>query len=347
MKKACAIQLQRQIRSPLKTNVRDLVAVSVQGQIAHPVGKASPYRIGQDGIPRVLPGTGGIVLNHRVGDRCVGLVGDHIEPGVSLHNNTPEIVGPKNGPNVALLTYSCVGNFARVVTGPCEGERGVVIGKHGGIDHVIVDFPPATLRKLRIGERIQITSYGMGLNFLKFPSISIFNSSPRLISQWGLREEGHRLFVPVTHVIPAAIMGSGLGKNSVVKGDYDIQLFDAEIVKRFGLNALRFGDLVGIIDAENRFGRSYQQGQITIGVVVHGDSTVSGHGPGVTTLLVGPSKSLKLGRDTGANLAKILGIRKLSPVRRYPTLIQAEIIMKKHRRIGHSIFNSSKVFRYR
>jgi hypothetical protein len=55
------------------------------GQIAHPVGAGNPYRIGNDGVPRVLPATGGIVLNHRVGDRCVGLMGNHIEPGVALH----------------------------------------------------------------------------------------------------------------------------------------------------------------------------------------------------------------------------------------------------------------------
>ena len=30
-------------------------------------------------------------------------------------------------------------------------RMGVVTGKHGGIEHVFVDFPPEVLRKLRYG----------------------------------------------------------------------------------------------------------------------------------------------------------------------------------------------------
>lgn len=106
-----------------RVNINDLVMVTVMGQVANPLGRASPYRVGHDGVPRVLPGSGGIVLSHRVGDRCVGLAGDHIEAGVSLHNNDREVVGLRNGPNLALLTYSCVGNLARVMTGSCKETR--------------------------------------------------------------------------------------------------------------------------------------------------------------------------------------------------------------------------------
>lgn len=308
----------------LRLNTRDLIAVAVQGQIAHPVGRLSPYRIGQDGVPRILPGTGGIVLNQRIGDRCVGLAGDHTEPGVALHNNTREVVGSRRGSNLALITYACVGNRACVVTGPATGRRGTVTGKHGGIDHVIVDFPPATLRILRIGDRIQITAYGLGLRLRDHPEVSVFNCSPRLIRQWGLRSHQGRLLVPVTHLIPASIMGSGLGKNSVVQGDYDIQLFDSRIRRRFGLETLRFGDFVSVVHGENRFGPSYREGRLSIGVIVHGDSTVSGHGPGVTTLLTGPTTSIRLVRDPGANLAIVLGLRRLPPARSYLPLMQAE-----------------------
>lgn len=85
----------RPSRNSLRMNLRDLVMVAVLGQIAHPVGRANPYRIGHDGVPRVLPATGSIVINHRIGDRCVGLAGDHIEPGVALHNNGREVIGPR------------------------------------------------------------------------------------------------------------------------------------------------------------------------------------------------------------------------------------------------------------
>ena len=306
-----------------RINLDDLVMVTVAGQIAHPVGHANPYRIGQDGIPRVLPATGGIVLNHRIGDRCVGLAGDHIEPGVALHNNQREVVGPRNGPNTALITYACVGNRAMVVSGPCTGQLGLVTGKHGGVNHVLVDFPPLVLRGLRIGDRIQIYSFGLGLQLLDYPEISVFNCAPALLKRWGLRDQYSRLQAPVTHLIPAAIMGSGLGKNTVWRGDYDIQLFDDDICRRYRLGSLRFGDMVAIQHGEARFGPSYRRGRITIGLVVHGDSTVSGHGPGVTVLLSGPAEQLRPIHDPQANLAALFGLRALPSARGYRPLIAA------------------------
>jgi hypothetical protein len=183
-------------RNTLQINQSDLVMVAVMGQVAHPVAAGNPYRIGHDGVPRVLPATGGIVLNQRVGDRCVGLMGDHIEPGVALHNNNREVIGARNGPNLALITYACVGNIARVISGPCNGKRGLVTGKHGGVDHVLVDFPPTVLQRLQIGDRIQINSYGLGLKILGCPEINVTNCSPSLLQRWGIRENDRRLQVP-------------------------------------------------------------------------------------------------------------------------------------------------------
>jgi hypothetical protein len=296
-------------------NRDELVAVSVQGQIAHPIGRAAPYRIGYDGIPRVLPGTGGIVLNQRIGDPCVGLAGDHIEPGVSLHNNGREVIGPRDGPNNALITYACIGNVARVITGPCKGRTGLVTGKHGGINHVIVDFPGEVLQRLQIGDKVQITAIGQGLRLLQHPCIEVLNCAPRLLARWGLVERDGRLRVPVTHLVPSRIMGSGLGKNTAWRGDYDIQLADRATRERHRLGSLRFGDLVAITDADARHGPIYRGKRVTIGVIVHGDSTVAGHGPGVTPLLTGPMSSLQPVRSEQANLAEIFGVRRAAPPR--------------------------------
>jgi Domain of unknown function (DUF4438) len=309
-------------RYALRINQPDLVMVAVMGQIAHPVGQANPYRIGNDGVPRVLPGTGGIVLNHRIGDRCVGLAGDHIEPGVALHNNNREIIGTRRGPNLALITYSCVGNIARVISGPCTGKQGMVTGKHGGVDHVLVDFPPEVLRRLQIGDRIQINSYGLGLRLVNYPEINITNCSPALLQRWGIRERRQGLQVPVTHRVPARIMGSGVGKNTVWRGDYDIQLFDPEIRERYRLGSLRFGDLIAIDNGDTRFGPAYRQNQVTIGIIVHADSTVSGHGPGVTPLLTGPANRLQPLFDSQANIAVLFRLRTLPPPKIHQPLVQ-------------------------
>jgi len=312
------------VRRGPRVNGDELVAVTVQGQIAHPVGRAAPYRVGYDGVPRVLPGTGGIVVNRRIGDLCVGLAGDHIEPGVSLHNNNREVIGPRDGPNNALITYACVGNTARVISGPCRGQVGLVTGKHGGVNHVLVDFPTAVLLRLQIGDRVQILSHGQGLRLPGHPRLELLNCSPRLIARWGLVERDGRLEVPVTHLVPSRVMGSGLGKNTAWRGDYDIQLADRATRDRYRLGSLRFGDFVAITDADTRRGPLYRAGRTTVGVIVHGDSTVSGHGPGVTPLLTGPAELLRLVHEPNANLAAAFGIRQPVPPRAQLTLSERD-----------------------
>ena len=92
----------------LKTNKDKLVIQSVQGKIHSPMMGPSPYRISNDGKPMILHGTGGITYNFQIGDSCMELVGDHVEPGVSIRNEeVPE--------NRALMVLSCVGNEAKVV----------------------------------------------------------------------------------------------------------------------------------------------------------------------------------------------------------------------------------------
>ena len=317
----------------VRLNNAELVMQAVQGQIAHPVGRENPYRIGHDGVPRVLPGTGGISINCRIGDPCVGLAADHVEPGVALHNNGREIIGPASGPNMALITSACIGNKARVATGAMTGAIGLVTGKHGGVNHVLVDFDTRTLCRLDIGDRIQIYACGMGLRLLDFPQIVVTNCAPGLLRRWAPRPVGRALEVRVTHVLPAAIMGSGMGKNNVWRGDVDIQLFDPATRRRHGLESLRFGDLVAVTDSDTRFGPAWRGGRVTIGVVVHSDSTIAGHGPGMTALLTGPAECLRPVRDSAANIAFLYGRRefiaarartplagRVLPVRRLPAI---------------------------
>jgi len=308
-------------RARLRLNSDELVIQAVMGQIAHPVGRANPYRIGQDGVARVLPGTGGITINHRIGDPCVGLAADHVEPGVALHNNGREIIGARDGPNLALLTSACVGNWARVATGPAAGATGMVTGKHGGVNHVLVDFDAKTLLRLNIGDRVQIYSCGLGLQLPDFPRVTVTNCAPGLLRRWALRPGGGTLEVPVTHALPAAIIGSGLGKNTVWRGDFDIQLFDTPTRHRHRLETLRFGDLVAVLDSDTRYGAAWRSGRVTIGVVVHSDSTVSAHGPGVTVLLTGPAVCLRPVRDSGANIAFLYQRRGFIPPRARTPLV--------------------------
>lgn len=290
-------------------NREALVTMVVAGQVANAVVRANPYRIGRDGVLRVVPGTAGVTLDRRVGDRAVGLAGDHVEPGLALRNNDRDPAGGPGGANRGLLAYSCVGNQARVVSGPAAGAVGTVTGKHGGINNLLVDFDPAVLRRVRVGDRVQVTACGQGMALRAFPGVHAMNLAPRLLARWGMRAHGGHLDVPVTHLIPGSILGSGLGRSDAVLGDVDVQLADEGIVRAFALDTLRFGDLVAVCPLDARHGPSPLGGRVTIGVVVHSDSMVAGHGPGVTPLLVGDATALRPTYDPDANLALRLGLR--------------------------------------
>ncbi len=283
-----------------RLNVKEIATISVLGRVAPPLTKGSSYRIGQDGGLRVLPGSGGITLSHRVGDRCVGLAADHLEPAVSIRSTDKGGGAVKDAANRALNVLACVGNVARVVSGPAMGATGVVTGKHGGVANVLVDFPVEQMRRMRIGDMIQISAAGQGLRLLDFPDIAIMNAAPDLLMRAGVRVHDRRLSVPVTHLVPSALMGSGLGKSSAARGDYDIQLFDTEVVRRFRLDTLRFGDLVAVVDADGRYGRSFSQGHTTVGIVIHSDSTVAG-GRGVRD---GAAGQCHPGPPTGSNASR-------------------------------------------
>ena len=292
----------------LKTNVDKLVKISVFGEVVSPVIGRSVYNISAEGVPMVLPGVGGITYNIRIGDPACGWEADHVEPGVSVENkeNDPRF---GQGANAAFNVLSCVGNEAVVVTGDAKGARGVVTGKHGGIEHVLVDFQAETLEKLMLGDKVLVRAFGVGLKLPDFPQIIVMNMDPRFLKALNPKPKGDKLEVPVTHIVPAATMGSGLGTNHTYSGDYDIQLFDKGVIKKHGLEDLRLGDVVAIMDADHSYGRIYKQGAVSVGIVVHTNCVASGHGPGVTTLFTSSKGKIVPKIDAKANIATLLKLR--------------------------------------
>lgn len=289
----------------IATNRDYLVKVAVTGEIApqeFEFGWTTPYLISHEGTPRVVPGTGGITYNVRVGDRIKGLVGDHVEPAVSSRNPDPKANGGYN-------ILSCVGNKATMVSGEAKGAVGTVTGTHGGIEHVMIDFADEALRKMVVGDQIQVEAWGVGLEIAEFPDIRCTGLDPNLFAKWITETRDGKLVVPVARTAPAAIMGSGLGRDNVYRGDYDINLFDERMVEQYGLDELRFGDFVAILDADSTYGRHYYTGAVSVGIIVHGDSYISGHGPGVTGLLTSRLGEIEPVIDSGANIADLLGLK--------------------------------------
>lgn len=292
----------------LRTNISHLVKISVVGEVASPILGRSPYRISADGRPLVLPGVGGITYNVRVGDLATGWEADHVEPGVSIQNKEKDERFP-GAANTALNVLSCVGNEVVVTTGDAKGEKGVVTGKHGGIEHVLVDFQPEVLEKLVIGDKVIIKAFGVGLKLLDFPEVKVMNLDPKFLEAIPVKPRADKLGISVTHRIPATIMGSGLGANQTYSGDYDIQLFDENMRAKYGLDDLRLGDLVAIMDADHSYGRIYKEGAVSVGIVAHSDCVISGHGPGVTTLFTSSTGKIVPKINSEANISVLLNLR--------------------------------------
>lgn len=287
----------------IKTNKEFLVMQSVGGKVHSPT-IVSPYRISRDGDPMILPATGGISYNVKVGDSCMTWVGDHVEPGVSVKNDNVN-------ENNALMVLGCIGNTAKVMTGDAKGATGFVTGGHGGIEHTLVYFDEETLEKLNIDDKILVKAFGQGLKIEGFDDVVCMNIDPALLEKMKIKiTKDGCLEVPVATEIPPYLMGSGVGSATAFSGDYDIMTGDKEANEKYGINELRFGDIVLLQDCNNCFGRDYLKGSVTIGVVVHSDCIKAGHGPGVTAIMSCPVSKIRGRKDKNANIAYYLGITK-------------------------------------
>ena len=293
----------------LKTNEDKLVELSMQCKPGPPRIRPG-WKVDHEGKPFILPSIGGITLNIQVGDSAFGLAGDHIEPGVSCSANSEK---PFEFPNNSLQLLSCIGNEAIIVSGDAKGEKGVVTGHHGGSEHVIVDFPKKILKQLTYDDKIMIRTRGQGLRLIDYPDIKLYNLDPDLLKKMKIKQKTEKklkgqIEVPVTTIVPAQCMGSGLGSAHVAAGDYDIMTSDPDTVKEYKLDKLKFGDFVALLDHDNSYGRSFLKGAISIGVVVHSDCLLAGHGPGVSTLMTCSKPLIKPILDASANIADILQI---------------------------------------
>lgn len=295
----------------IKTNLEKLVETAVCGEACHPYVPNYPDAgVAWNGTAHVGVGFSGINFTVKVGDPAFDWAsGEHVEPGVAIRNSDPRANG-------GLNLFSCIGNEAVIVEARMEGKEtrlkgtaGVVTGKHGGAERVLVYFPKRVVERLCVGDRIQIRAGGVGLALLDYPDVRVMNCSPRLLKALNPSEKGGKIRVPVAKVIPGKLMGAGLGSTNSFTGDYDIQSTSPEAVKEYALDQLRLGDLVAISDHDASNGLRWQPGAITVGAVVHGSSRISGHGPGVNVLFTSPKSTIEPIITRKANIAELLGLQ--------------------------------------
>ncbi len=281
----------------LATNKDRIISVAVQGRVA-PASATGAYLVTWDGRPKMPLGVGGINYNLRVGDPVFGWAGgDRATMGVAT-------VGAGNNPyGDAWLGYTAIGNEARILGGEARGKTGRIVGKFQ--NYVLLQFEPAVTDQLAVGDLIQVKSEGVGLEVQGLPEVLTHGVSPALLEKIAVRR-GDRLEVAVVKEIPADLVGGGAG-GSGLTGNWHIQTCYPPDVAAYGLDTLRFGDIVLLKDTQTDYGKGYYKGGATVGVVCSGPSDISGLGIGVTPILSTRSPKLAGRIDPGANIGAYFG----------------------------------------
>lgn len=285
---------------PISTNKDAVLTIAIQGKIA-PASPQLQYSTTWDGKPKRAIGIGGINYNLKVGDYTFGWAfGDRATMGVA----TTGVGNERSGSG--YYSYASIGNEIKVMGGKASGEKGIVIGKFG--QYVLIYFNDKTLDKLAIGDMLHGKACGIGLKIEGFDDVLVHGLAPELLEKLGIMNVGGKLHVPVVKEIPAVIVGQGSG-GSATFGNWHIQTCYPPDIEKYGLDELRFGDLVLLQDTQTDFGKGYFKGGATVGVVCSGPSEISGMGIGVTPILSTRFGKLTAKIDSTANIGKHLGIK--------------------------------------
>ncbi len=280
------------------TNKSQLLTVAVQGKIA-PAQPERSYITTWDGKPKMAFGVGGINYNLKLGEKVFGwAAADQATMGVST-------VGTgEDSRATAWLNFTSIGNPVRILSGAAKGEHGVVIGKSGR--YVLIHFDDNILAKLTLGDKLHVKAEGVGLKVEGFDDVFPHGIASDILEKI-IVKKGGKLEAPVVKEIPAEIVGNGSGHGSLA-GHWCIQTCYPPDIKKYGLDELRFGDLVLLKDIQTDYGMGYYRGGATLGVVCSSPSDISGLGIGVTPILSTRAGKIIGSIDKTANIAKYLGI---------------------------------------
>ncbi len=289
----------------VKTNKSKLLTLAVQGKIA-PTSVSSSYTTTWDGKSKLAIGTGGINYELKLGENIFGWASaDRATMGVAAI-----------GENDSWKNFTSIGNKVRILGGEANGENGVVIGKFGS--YVLIHFEDEVLKKLTIGTRLQVKACGVGLEIEGYKDVFVHGIAPEILENLDIKNIDGRLEVPVVKEIPAVIIGQGAGRGSL-SGNWHIQTCYPPDIKKYGLDELRFGDIVILKDVQTDYGMGYYKGGATIGIISSSPSDISGMGIGVTPILSTRFGKLTSRIDPTANIGKYLGIKMREPQSRTKT----------------------------
>jgi hypothetical protein len=285
--------------TPISTNKDKVLTLAVHGKIA-PARPSRPYTTTWNGKPKRAIGIGGINYNLKLGDEIFGWAStDRATVGVAA-------VGAGESRFAAgWRDYTSIGNEVRVLSGEAKGDKGVVVGKFEG--YTLIHFDDDTLAKLSLGDSLHAKARGTGLAIEGFEDVHPHGIAPELLEKFDIQNVDGVLQVPVVKEIPGELAGRGAGAGAI-SGNWHVQTCYPPDIPKYGLDELRFGDLVVLKDIQTDYGKGFYRGGATVGVVVSGPSDMSGLGIGVTPILSTRFGKIKAKIDPTANLAKYLGI---------------------------------------
>lgn len=142
-------------------------------------------------------------------------------------------------------------------------------------------------------------------------TVAVHNTSPLLFEKMGYTLTDGKIHVPVKKIIPGFLIGPGIGGN-VLASCCEIMTDHGEGDEAYGLSDLCYGDIIAITDLDTTSCRTFLEGAVSIGVIIHGDTYRPGHGPGVTILLTSRKPLIEGKIDKRANIAHWLGVKDLS-----------------------------------
>lgn len=284
---------------PVKTNKGKLLTLAVQGEVA----SAQPqygYGVTWNGQPKTIIGTGGINYNLKIGDKVFGWASaDQATVGVST------VGAGSDRSKSSYLDYTSIGNEAKIISGDAKGDKGVIVGKFA--DLILVHFEDKTLEKLTIGDKLHVKACGMGLAIDGFDKVFVHSIAPEVLEDVLVQTADGKLEAPVVKKIPGKIVSRGRGGTK--HGHWHIQTCYPPDIEQYGLDELRFGDLVLLKDIQTDYGQGYYKGGVTLGIVCGGPSDLSGRGIGVTPILSSRFGEITARIDADANIAHYLGIK--------------------------------------
>jgi len=282
------------VNGQVKTNKDKLVSIAVKGKVA-PTNVASNYTATWDGKSKLAIGVGGINYDLQLGEKIFGWAsGDRATMGVATI-----------GDGTAWKDYCSIGNKVRILGGAGSGKEGVVIGKMDS--YVLVHFSNDILNNLGIGTSLQVKASGIGMEIEGFKDVFVHGLSPETLENLDIKVKNGKLEVPVVKEIPMEIIGQGAGRGSL-SGNWHIQTCYPPDIEKYGLDDLRFGDLVILNDVQTDYGMGIYIGGATIGIICSTPSDISGMGICVTPIISTSHGKITSRIDPSSNIAKFLGI---------------------------------------